>query len=149
MKKIITIPDVYGVLWYEFDVRDELMSCCHWWWVLQGLDLNMLGQCLLEEAMIVLGSMRERWWYDEMKEQNSFWRSSERSSFLAATGASSQTKRALLIAFTYPCSTSHTINKNSPSHLPKQKRGERVKTPLNYNKKLLSIHNPWHKTRKK
>lgn len=43
-----------------------MTSCCHWWWwavvVLQGLDLNMLGQCLFDEAMIVLmiDFMRER-----------------------------------------------------------------------------------------
>lgn len=37
-------------------MRDWLMSCCHWWWWwgLQGLDLNMLGQCLFEEAMMMM-----------------------------------------------------------------------------------------------
>ena len=34
------------------------MSCCHWWWwALQGLDLNMLGQCLLDEAMMMMMMM--------------------------------------------------------------------------------------------
>lgn len=50
--KIVQLPELYGVLWHPFDMRDELMSCCHWCWVLQGLDLNMLGQCLLDEAMM-------------------------------------------------------------------------------------------------
>ena len=36
------------------------MSWCHWLWgLLQGLDLNMLGQCLLEEDMV--GETTWRW----------------------------------------------------------------------------------------
>lgn len=46
---------VYGVLWQVDEMRDWLMSCCHWWWwPLQGLDLNILGQCLFDEAMMMV-----------------------------------------------------------------------------------------------
>ena len=40
----------------EEEMREEgfMSEGCHGrWWGLQGLDLNMLGQCLLEEAMMV------------------------------------------------------------------------------------------------
>lgn len=45
------LPELYGDLLHPLDIRDALMSCCQLWWLLRGLDLNMLGQCLLDEAI--------------------------------------------------------------------------------------------------